>query len=310
MIKPNYSLGVFLISLLIIGTLGSCKRQKYVGESKGGPFSFGVIADCQYCQIEGTGVRKYAQSDSKLKACVSHLNTLDLAYTIHLGDFIDRDWESFDVVGPIYQQLKQPALHVLGNHDFSVADSLKDQVRERMNMPADYYDFKIDNWRFVVLNGNDLSFYAYPEASPQYNLTAEYYEKHQIDSPKWNGGIGDEQLKWLEKVLIQASRKKEKVALFCHFPVYPPNIHNLWNAAEIIALLERYPVVKAYINGHNHAGNYAQKSGIHYLTMQGMVDTEETSYAVISLAGDSLLVNGFGREESRVLSTTKAATDN
>ncbi|MFK7920645.1 MAG: metallophosphoesterase, partial [Bacteroidia bacterium] len=204
----------------------SCQRQLHVKHQRDTPISFGIIADCQYCQVEGTGVRKYSQSDSKLTECVTHFNTLDLAYTMHLGDFIDQDWESFDVVNPIYQSLEMPALHVLGNHDFSVADSLKDMVRKKMNMPADYYDFPIDNWRFVALNGNDISFHAYPEDSPNYNLATEYYEKRKIDSPKWNGAIGDEQLKWLEKVLIKASRQREKVALFCHFPVYPENRHN------------------------------------------------------------------------------------
>ncbi|MFK7925643.1 MAG: hypothetical protein AB8H47_27070, partial [Bacteroidia bacterium] len=131
-----------------------------------------------------------------------------------------------------------------------------------------------------------------------------------IDSPKWNGAIGDEQLKWLEKVLIKASRQREKVALFCHFPVYPENRHNLWNAKEIISLIERYPVVKAYINGHNHEGNYAQKNGVHYLTLKGMVDTEQTSYAVIKLLEDAIQINGFGREENRVLSISKTTSDN
>ena len=37
----------------------------------------------------------------------------------------------------------------------------------------------------------------------------------------------------------------------------------------------------AYIYGHNHAGNYGRRDTIHYLTLKGMVDTEQTSYAVM-----------------------------
>ncbi|MFT6059924.1 MAG: hypothetical protein ACJAU9_001352 [Lentimonas sp.] len=33
---------------------------------------------------------------------------LDLAFVTHLGDFIDRDFESFDEVNSIYNQLKMP----------------------------------------------------------------------------------------------------------------------------------------------------------------------------------------------------------
>ena len=89
--------------------------------------------------------------------------------------------------------------------------------------------------------------------------------------------------------------------LFCHFPVYPKNGHNLWNAATLTDLLARYPCVAAYVNGHNHAGNYGQSDGIHYLTLKGMVDTEQSSYSVIEVYADRLVVKGFGRETEREL---------
>ena len=57
-------------------------------------FTFGAIADCQYCDADTAGVRQYRDSPAKLRAAVDHLNTLDLEFTVHLGDFIDKDWES------------------------------------------------------------------------------------------------------------------------------------------------------------------------------------------------------------------------
>lgn len=268
-------------------------------------FSFGVIADCQYCNEVGTGVRKYDQSDTKLEQCVAHFNTMNLAYTVHLGDFIDKKWESFDDVGPIYNALKMPKYHVLGNHDFSVADTLKHKVSERMGLPSPYYDFEVKGWRFVVLNGNDVSFHAYPKDSKKYKTAEAYYTKYEIESPKWNGALGTKQLKWLKHVLESASKKEEKVILYCHFPVFPENVHNLWNANEVIELLEKYSCVKAYINGHNHVGNYGQKKGIHYLTMKGMVDTQQTSYSTINVYDDRLEIIGYGREDNRTLHIKK-----
>lgn len=265
------------------------------------PFSFGIIADCQYCADPGTGVRKYALSEKKLELCVSHFNTMNLEYVVHLGDFIDRDFESFEVVDPIYKQLSMPKYHVLGNHDFSVSDEHKKDVPKRMGLSSRYYDFEVLGWRFVVLDGNDVSFHAYPEGSEKYHEAAEYYQQHGNDSPKWNGALGAEQLSWLKKVLKTANEAGEKVVLYCHFPIYPENAHNLWNAKEIVEVLENYTCVKAYINGHNHAGNYGVKNGIHYLTMKGMVDTEETSYAVMNAFEDRLEIRGFGREENRIL---------
>ena len=93
--------------------------------------------------------------------------------------------------------------------------------------------------------------------------------------------------------------------LFCHFPVHPKNNHNLWNDDALTALLARYPCVAAYVNGHNHAGNYGKRDGIHYLTLKGMVDTEQTSYAVIEIYADRLVVKGFGRETNRDLPLPK-----
>ena len=264
-------------------------------------FSFGVIADCQYCNAENAGVRNYSISDAKLKKCVHHLNTLDLEFTIHLGDFIDRDWESFDIVGPIYDELKMPNYHVLGNHDFSVGDEKKSAVVKKMGLSSEYYDFSVKGWRFIVLNGNDISFHAYPKDSEEYKMAETYYSENNITSPKWNGAVGKTQMQWLASVLKTATNNNEKVILYSHFPIFPENVHNLWNANEVLALIEKYSVVKAYINGHNHEGNYGIKDGVHFITMKGMVDTEETSYSVINLSKDQLEIVGFGRENSKIL---------
>jgi predicted MPP superfamily phosphohydrolase len=287
----------FVLGLLLFVNLIAEEKEKVSNE-----FSFGLIADCQYCDIEGQGVRKYSLSESKLKESVTQFNSMNLEFVAHLGDFIDRDFESFDVVVPIYNQLNVPKYHVLGNHDFSVLDNRKPEIHQILDMPSKYYDFEINGWRFIVLDGNDISFHAYPKTSEKYREAVEYYDTHGIDSPKWNGAIGRDQLKWLKTLLQEASRKRENVILFCHFPVYPANNHNLWNAGEIVALIETYSCVKAYINGHNHSGNYAVKEGIHYLTLKGMVDTEQTSYAVFKVDSSRLTVEGFGREEDRILS--------
>ena len=100
----------------------SCAIQTSTDKNTYSKLSFGVIADFQYCDVENKEVRKYSISDRKLQSCVQHMNTMNLDFTVHLGDFIDKDWKSFDVVGPIYDQLKMPSYHVLGNHDFSVVD--------------------------------------------------------------------------------------------------------------------------------------------------------------------------------------------
>jgi hypothetical protein len=58
--------------------------------------------------------------------------------------------------------------------------------------------------------------------------------------------------------------------------------------------------VIAYLNGHNHAGNYAERDGIHYVNFHGMVDTPDSSaFAVVEIAGDRLEIRGFGGKAAR-----------
>ena len=120
-------------------------------------------------------------------------------------------------------------------------------------------------------------------------------------SPRWNGAIGKKQLDWLRQILLKADLTGEKIILFCHFPVYPENAHNLWNAEEVVAVLEEHSSVLAYINGHNHVGGYAIKYGIHYLTMKGMVDTDQSAYSIFRVKDEEIHVLGFGRESDRKL---------
>ena len=264
-------------------------------------FSFGLIADCQYCKLAGDGRRKYSMSKEKLESCVEHLNRFELEFVVHLGDFIDRDFGSFKVVGPIFDGLKAPGYHVLGNHDFAVSDQQKALVPAKLGLENRYYAFQAEGWRFLVLDGNDISFIAWPKGSAEYQAATDYYSKLKTESPKWNGAVGKEQLAWLTDNLDEAKKANEKVMVFCHFPVFPANSHNLWNADEVMQLLEQYDEVKAYVNGHNHAGNYGEKNGIHYLTLKAMVDTEENAYAVMQVFDDRLEMSGFGREKDRSL---------
>ncbi len=259
-------------------------------------FRFGAIADCQY-DDRSSDRRKYDLSPDKLRACIEDFNGQDLTHIVHLGDFIDRDWDSYDVVLPIAAMSRAPFRHVLGNHDFEVAESFKPQVPARLGLSSRYYDFTVGTWRFLVLDTNDLSLYAHPQDSPAHARSLAYHRRFASDQPTYNGGIGPEQLAWIEAKLQAADEAGESVVLHSHHPVYPIEAHAAWNALEIVALLERHPSVVAYINGHRHDGAYAFKGGIHYLTLKGMVDTTETAYATISVFADRLEVRGGGRQD-------------
>jgi len=278
-----------------------------------GPFSFGVATDCQYADQDASGVRHYRNSPEKLRAAVENFNRRDLAFVIHLGDLIDQRIESVDRVKPIYDGLRAPHHHALGNHDFAVADSEKDGMAALYGMPAPQYDFTHGGWRFIVLNSLDLSTIAHPEGSPAHGAGQAALERLKAagkpNAQSWNGGIGANQMNWLEEKLSKADASGEKVVLFAHHPILPAGEgHNLWNDEEVVALIDRHPCVAAWINGHNHAGAYAERNGVHYLTVQGMVDTaDENAFAVIDVHPDRLEVVGFGRVPSRTMTIRAAA---
>ena len=291
---------IFVLVLLLI----ACKSNTETCTSS--DFEIGIIADCQYCNCDSQNKRFYRQSQDKFKIAIKELNTKALDYTIHLGDFIDRDFESFDTVLPIWNSLKSQKYHVLGNHDFSVSDSLKPLVPEKMRLKNRYYSFIKNNWRFIVLDGNDLSYYG-SISNTKKKETDSLFSLLKVDNEPnlqtWNGGLSSDQLQWIKDQLNEAKNKNEHVGFYCHFPVgRDGEIHNLWNYKQFVALIENYDNVKFYFNGHNHHGDYIEKNDVHHLTFKGMVETESKSaFAIVKFTKDSILIKGYGRESSRGL---------
>ncbi|MCH8980573.1 metallophosphoesterase [candidate division KSB1 bacterium] len=295
------NLFLLLLPLLLFGCIPGSYKKSAIPE-----FAFGVLTDVQYCDCEPRNDRYYRNALAKFEESVRELNSKDLAFTIQLGDIIEKDFASFDRVLPIYEQLVMPKYHVLGNHEFSVSQKKKSAVEERLGLENPFYDMRVKGWRFVILDGNDISMYRVPKNSEAYRSAKARFEELQDrglpNAQKFNGALGDQQMSWLRNTLNQACTAGEKVILFCHHPVFPRNTNTLWNDTEVMNLIESHDCVVAYINGHYHPGNYQKKNGIHYLTLQGMVDTvDKNAYAIIEVYPDRLEVVGYGREPSRTL---------
>ncbi len=303
MLKNRFLKFIFLFSLTaFVFSFGRSETKPI--------FSFGIIADVQYCECAPVGTRFYSNSLNKLSECVRDFNTRDTSFVIQLGDLIDRDIDSYESVLSIFNKIKTKKYHVLGNHDYNVDEKEKENVHEKIGLVSRYYTFVSNGWRMIVLDGNDLSSYDPPDSPEQIEETESLFQqildRGAINAHDWNGGLSSQQITWLRNILKQSSLSGEKVLLFCHFPVYPPREENLWNDVELIELLESYPCVVALFSGHYHLGNYAKKKGIHYLTLQGMVETENSNaYSIVEVYSDHLKVLGFGREPSRILTFRK-----
>ena len=270
------------------------------------PLSFGVFTDVQYADADSQGPRIYRGSPDKLKSAVAHLNTMNLDFVMNLGDLIDRDFFSFGMMMPIVKTIKAPVAHVLGNHDYEVADDKKSRVLSRLGMTARYYDFVMGPWRIVVLDGNDLSLHAHIEGSEAYTraeqLLEELTAQGKHNAKPWNGAIGPEQLAWLAERLTQASRARQQALVFCHWPIFPEELDTLWNASELLGVLESFDCVAAYFGGHHHAGGYGVRNGNHYVTFRAMLDgADRTAYSIVRCTSNAIEITGYGDEPTRVL---------
>lgn len=272
-------------------------------------FSFGMISDIQYCDCNPEGSRFYRESLKKLRNCVNELNSKNLSFVVSLGDLIERDFASYDSVLSILEQINAPVYHVLGNHDFSVADTEKTAVASKLGLSTNYYDFEFPGWKFIALNGCEVSLFAHPQKTKEYRKARLLYnqlKEHEVyNAIDWNGTISTEQYRWLKNSIKTSEEQGERVIIFCHFPVYPKLIHNLWNPKTLLRLFKRHDNVVAYFSGHNHHGSYATLDHVHFLSLKGMVETlKNTAYCTVDVYRDRLEVTGFGMEKSRVLNIT------
>lgn len=287
---------VFLLGFL---ALTACKDTKIMS------FKIGIISDCQYCDCTVKWNRHYKKAPQRLQEAIAILNKDSLTYTIHLGDFIDKNFESLDRILPLWGKLESPSYHVLGNHDFEVKDSLKEEVIKKLNLKKRYYSFVEKDWRFIVLDGNDLSFHGALTIAKKEQTDSLFNLLKDKELPylkKWNGALSSNQLSWVKRELDFAVKKNQKVGFYCHFPIFPIDQHNIWNREQFLSLIKPYDNVKIFFNGHNHAGAYQIENNVHYVTFKGMVDTEDTSaFAKVQFDKDTITIEGYHREPSRKL---------
>ncbi|WP_346189203.1 metallophosphoesterase [Rubritalea halochordaticola] len=296
----------FLKTILPLPMVTSLAKAQSAGEGDKAQLSIGIIADPQYANKEARGSRYYRESLGKLRRAIAELNQHQLDLVVTLGDLIDEDFSSFNPVLKEYQALKVPYYHVLGNHDFSVSDAEKARVPETLGLgKATYFSQQHGSWRLIYLDGTELSVFRYGIGDLRREEAQAYLDKlteaKAARGRPWNSGLTAKQFNWLEQELQAAKQASQRVLLFNHLPVLPAEDgHNLWNAPELVTLLEKHDHVAAYLNGHNHAGNYAQHQGAHYVNFKGMVETQaETAYAIVRCFQDRLEINGYGAEPSR-----------
>ncbi|CAI7797042.1 unnamed protein product [Closterium sp. NIES-53] len=213
---------------------GSYLSKREDDKGKKPLFSFGVITDVQYADINDgqsfLGIpRFYRHSLQVVKKAVEDWNqsTRPMAFAVHFGDIVDgfcpRD-RSEEAVNTVLDAMAGftagPTYHMIGNH--CLYNLPRVALNKMLAIPTaadnrSYYDFSpFPNFRFVVLDSYDVSLLGWPEDHPHAVKAREVLEREnpneEKNSPegleglnrrfvKFNGGVGEEQLRWLEGVL-------------------------------------------------------------------------------------------------------------
>jgi manganese-dependent ADP-ribose/CDP-alcohol diphosphatase len=293
--KQNLTL---LITTFFLLSMSETSGQKPI-------FSFGVISDVQYCDCEPAGSRFYRLTTGRLREAVNSFRTDSVDFVVNLGDLIDRDYDSYKPVLDILDSSGLKVYHLRGNHDYSVDDRYKKHLPLPVPGKKGYYSFSQGNFRFIALDGNEVSTYATNNKSAIQkveNYLLFLKDSGNANAINWNGGISSSQLDWLKIQLDEAAEVKENVFILCHFPLFPDNMHNLLNYKDVNSLLGNYKNIVACFSGHNHSGNYGNFNMIHFVTMKGMVESNNsTSYAIVEVYDNKIWIRGAGREMSRIL---------
>jgi manganese-dependent ADP-ribose/CDP-alcohol diphosphatase len=285
----------------------------------------GIITDLQYADADRARKRNYRASISKFLEAVGALEEERVDAIFHLGDSFDRDWENLTVVSELFRAVRLPFYNLLGNHDYLIPNEKKGEVNRLLLIPNNkgYYTFTMTDpesaspWRFIFLNGNEISLYASRDENERQNAQKER-EKYPLADGSlphdYNGAMSRAQLDWLEEELNRAEKSGEMVIVCNHFPLFcqggPSSVTGsiplakiaplyfaklgvtLWNAEELLDVLNRHSdLIKGYWAGHLHEGAYGVLKGVPHITFRGIVEAEPNAWAVMEIHGGEVIAN-------------------
>ena len=145
-----------------------------------------------FSDIHHTFYLYHTDAERRLTEIQKRAKENNVDFIIHCGDFAHEPRECTDFIAQ-YNNFEIPSYHVLGNHD-SDAQPIEETIR-LLGMPAEYYFFDKNGFRFICLNANyckiDGNYVPYSEGN---------YFQHLDDRDY----ISEEQIAWLRDVLMSS----------------------------------------------------------------------------------------------------------
>lgn len=172
---------------------------------------------------------------------------------VSLGDLTnygkkDELTEVYDIIN----SYDKPFKHVLGNHDRYTMT--KNEIDELTEMQGDHV---IDT----------------PEALLVFLETAR-----ELDREKYDGWLTDEQLMWLEQVIVDSGEKT--IIIFAHHPLHDTTARSnkkmlsLHPSINIWDVLQKKKGRGFYINGHTHTDSIVEKEQWAFVQCSAVLDSQ------------------------------------
>ncbi|XP_025018906.1 manganese-dependent ADP-ribose/CDP-alcohol diphosphatase isoform X2 [Python bivittatus] len=282
-------------------------------------FSFGIIADIQYADIEdgydflGIHRRYYKHSLCCLQNAIEDWNGTGVQFVIQLGDIIDgfnaqhkTSEKALQEVMKEFKKLSAPVHHIWGNHElynFSrnylmqselntkyledqtlLNNSTRDQSSTGNPTTEFYYAYQFSpmpKFRFILLDAYDLSILGRETSTKKYKESLQLLqEKNQNEN--LNSPIG----------LVE-----------CNFVQFNGGFsQDQLDWVDKVLTYADENQERVVIAGHLHYGGYCLDShGVHHLTLEGIIETppESNAFGTIYVYNDRLVLKGKGRVPDR-----------
>ena len=291
-------------------------------------FSFGLLSDVQSGdKDDGVGegrVQRYRVAPSKLGFAIDHFLSLRSsrrlpfsprssgpACVLSLGDIIDgRDDEetSFADLQTVLAHFRKlplaiPVRHVIGNHCLKYLP--RERLLQQLQQPSSYFRSELaPSWALLVLDTTDLSTHGgWSHRSKNAKEAKAFLLAHAGEEriKSYNGGIGSEQLAWLEAQLARASADGERLIVASHHCLLRGacrETHRAWNGDEVASLLDAHAgTVVLALAGHDHLGGFAlSPRGLPFVTLQALLEAplHGNAFGVVRVHADRIAIDGCG----------------